>query len=183
LVSGCAFTTPQSNTPNCFCASGSRSMPSVCSTAACAARHDQIADAVLSRAQSTSLPRVGQYGSFPQIGSARLGAGHHQAVETAVPQFGNIAVSRRGFLQAAIAARNVRQRVEPQPHDDIVGRRPYELDELAFRRLECGIGHVIDQPDLDAVVAAQLDCGCVGRSRVEEKRHFPCAPLFGGDER
>ena len=98
-------------------------MPSVCSTAACAARHDQIADAVLSRAQSTSLPRVGQYGSFPQIGSARLGAGHHQAVETAVPQFGNIAVSRRGFLQAAIAARNVRQRVEPQPHDDIVGRR------------------------------------------------------------
>jgi hypothetical protein len=67
-------------------------------------------------------------------GSARLGAGHHQAVETAVPQFGNIAVSRRGFLQAAIAARNVRQRVEPQAHDDIVGRRPYELDELAFRQ-------------------------------------------------
>src|SRR6185369_6482833 len=95
-----------------------------------------------------------------------------QAVEMAVPQFGNIAVSRGYFLPAALAAGDIRQRIEAQAHDAVSRRGANEFDELAFGRLQRSIGHVVDEPDLDAVAAAQFDGGGIGRFRVKKKRHL-----------
>jgi hypothetical protein len=88
-----------------------------------------------------------------QIRGARLRAGYHEAVETGVPKLGDIPVSRGNLLPAAIAARNVRQGVEPQAHNAVAGRRTDEFDELALGRFQGGIGHVVDEPDLDAARA------------------------------
>jgi hypothetical protein len=121
------------------------------------------------------LDKLGQrrpVGLVLEICGTRLRAGHHQAVEMAVPQFGNIAISRSYFLPAAIAAGDIRQRIEPQAHDAVSRRGADEFDELAFRRFERGIGHVVDEPDLDAVAAAQFDGGGIGRFRVKKKRHL-----------
>src|ERR1700722_14243208 len=63
LVIGWEAAGSQSNTPNSLPASGWRSISSTWSTAAWAARHDQMVDAVLSRAQSTIWLSVPQYGS------------------------------------------------------------------------------------------------------------------------
>ena len=87
----------QSNTPNRFCASGWRSMPSRCSTAACAARQDQMVEMVLFVGPIDDLRQRRPIRLVLQIGGARLGAGDDEAVEPAVPQFGDIAIALAGI--------------------------------------------------------------------------------------
>src|SRR5947199_358777 len=72
----------------------------------------------------------------PEVRRPRLGPGHDEAVEPAAPERAEPGIEAGHVLPAPLRARDLRQRVGPQPHPEAVRRRPQQGDELAFRRLE-----------------------------------------------
>ena len=67
-----------------------------------------------------------------------------------VPQIVDVGIAAH-LLPAELGARNLRQRVERQPDGDTVRRRTEQRAELPFRRVERRVGHVVDEPDVEAI--------------------------------
>ena len=110
-----------------------------------------------------------------EVLGAWLGAGDDQAVKRRVPQLGNIAIFSGQCPAHIFAARHLRNHEQFQEHD--ARRRGFadQFGELPLRGLERGIGHVVDEPDGDAIRGVEFGRGSTG---VEEQRHgfTPASP-------
>ena len=86
-----------------------------------------------------------------QLCGPRLSAGHDQPVEARVPELGNIAVSFGEFRPRSIGARELRKRKQLEANDHIGCRRLDQIEELPLGRFPRRIGHVVDEPDGQAI--------------------------------
>ena len=68
------------------------------------------------------------------------------------------------LLPAEFGARNLRQCVHGQAYRGVAGRRGEQRAKLAFRRVECRVGHVVDEADVDTVRIGLVECRHVSRA-------------------
>ncbi len=90
-----------------------------------------------------------------QSAGARLHPAHDEAVEPRVPQPADLGVVGEQAPARELTAPDLRQREQPHPHLRLAGRRSEQPDELALGQLEGGVGHVVDDADLDRPVASR----------------------------
>ena len=121
--SGSAAAGAQSKTPKPLLGSRLRSMPSRCSTAAWAARHDQMVETVLSSAQSTSSVRPASR-ARPSDSAARGSVPVTISPSSALAQVGHVARNRLRIDARRARCAESRQREEPQAHQRCVPSPP-----------------------------------------------------------
>ena len=112
-------------------------MPSRCSTAACAARHDQIVERVLVFAQSIDLGEVLPERLLGKRRGDRLGAGDDQSVDLQAIEIGDIGVLLCRHRHFAVCER-VTDGSEKQWKSDaaVAGGRLQQTHELPLGRLQ-----------------------------------------------
>ena len=78
----------------------------------------------------------------------------------AVPEFVDARVAAH-LPPAEFGSRNLRERVERQTYGDVTGRRRQQRAKLPFRRVERGVGHVVDEADVEAIRIGLVEAGPV----------------------
>ena len=91
---------------------------------------------------------TGPIGLVRERGGLRLAAGDDEPIELFVPERADIAVMRRNMLRGTLATRNPVKRIKTQTHGQRAGGLDDQILELAFRRQQRGVGHVVDDADL-----------------------------------
>src|SRR5439155_8809708 len=81
----------------------------------------------------------------------RLGTGDDQAVQTARPERVDRSVGAFHVAAAPVGSRNLGQCVEAQADVEVPRAGAQQRDELPFGGLQRGVGHVVDEGDVDAV--------------------------------
>ena len=112
------------------------------------ARPDRRVRGVLGPLQHTG--QAAPVGLVPQIGRPRLGPGHDQAVEMAVPQIIEAGIDTAHMAPARIRARDIGQRVERQAHHEAVSCAIEQAEKLPFGRFQRRVRHIVDEADVEA---------------------------------
>jgi hypothetical protein len=84
---------------------------------------------------------------LPQAWCARFRSGDDQCIESAVTQLIQAAISLAQLPASSLPSRYVGQVKKPKLDRDIAGCAIEKLKKLPLRRLQCCIGHVVDEPD------------------------------------
>jgi len=126
-------------------------MPSRCSTAACAARHDQMVERVLASAQSITAVSSRQNGSSGRVaafGSAPVTI----SVDVQAIEVGDIGVMPVDDLAGDLRALDRRQREAVEMDTAVARGRLQKLGKLPFGRLQRRVRHVVDEADREYFV-------------------------------
>lgn len=89
-----------------------------------------------------------------KLRGARLGASHDQAVELRFAQLGHIAIACGKPPPRRVGARDFGDGEQLEADDNVVRRCTDEIEELPLGRLARRVGHIVDQPDSQAIAAA-----------------------------
>src|ERR1700678_1951206 len=87
----------------------------------------------------------------------RLGAGNDQAVETVLQHRANIFVMLADVRVARFRAPKLRYRENPHQNHEIWRRLGEQIAELTLGGLQSGVGHVVEDPDHDRLIVAEVE--------------------------